>query len=79
MEWLEQFQRDLGTPVLGFLVQNWIFVLIIGGLGVAWLIMGEDMFRVRGDAGVTLDGIPDGDGDSGGSDGGGGGDGGGGD
>jgi hypothetical protein len=73
MEWINHVQRDLGEPVIGFVSQNFLFVLFFGFVAVVWL------FRSSGGGasiGITIGGDGDGDsgGDSGGGDGGGGGD-----
>ena len=55
MEWLDQFQRDLGAPVVGFLLQHWIVVLFVGAGLVYWLILGDMIFaRRRRRRGIVL-------------------------
>ncbi len=72
MEWINQFQRDLGEPVIGFVSQNFLFVLFFGFVAVVWLFRAVDGGGVS--VGVTIGGDGDSGGDSGGGDGGGGGD-----
>lgn len=75
MEQIDEFQKMVGAPVMGFVQQNWWLLLIVALLGAAWFF-GVGRTNDSG-TGVTLfaDGSSD-DGDSGGD--GGGGDGGGG-
>ena len=76
MDQINEFQKWVGEPVVGFAQQHWWWLMIVGFLGVAWFF---GWGRSDSGAGVTIfvDGSdPDGDsgGDGGGGDGGGGGD-----
>ena len=75
MDWIDEFQRSLGPPVYGFLLQHWVwlavggfivFALLFGGSrsteGGVWFVFGN---RVEGD-GDDSDSDGDGGGDGGG-------------
>ena len=69
MDQINEFQKWVGAPVIGFVQQHWIWLLIIG-----FLIAATIFYRSSEMGGPTVvvgdDG--DGDGDGGGGDGGGG-------
>ena len=72
MDQINEFQKMIGAPVMGFVEQNWWWLIVVGFLGVAWFFGWG-----RNDTGATIyvDGSdPDSDsgGDGGGGDGGGG-------
>lgn len=40
MEWIDQFQQILSRPVLAFVREYWIFLLVALTVGAWWLLIG---------------------------------------
>ena len=69
MEWTDQFQQILSRPVLAFVREYWIFLLVALTLAAWWILGGTETRSATSGTDLT---IGDGDGGDGGGDGGGG-------
>lgn len=69
MEWIEQIQRQLGSPVVAFMSDNWGIMLVVAAVAVFWFLGGDTGRRKPSDGGFIfgdMDRFADDDGGDGG-------------
>lgn len=69
MEWIDQFQQMLGRPVLAFVREYWVYLLVALTVATWWLFGGAGSRNGWSSTDLT---VRDNDGGDGGGDGGGG-------